>query len=352
MVLRKPPSYLLVEPDRHGNVRYYARVKHRPKIRLRSPPGTPAFRAEHAAAIDRLKSDKLTSEPTKVIAGSFKALVVEYMASPNFQRLDPKTRAWQRRGLEWVCKRCGDLSVALMEPKHVRALRNEPQAPTASRSMLKALKAMFRWASELDKVSVNPALGVPVLLRVSDGYRPWSEEDREKFKVRHPVGTQARLAYALAFYAALRREDVVRMGPRNLRRMPDGSLRLRFRYAKNEHRNPLDGDLPVHPDLAAAIEAVPDSMKRETFIVSSVNKQFGPDTFWRWFKKRCEEAGLDPDLSIHGLRKAALTAIAEGGATTHELAAGGGHRSLSEVERYSRTASRSRLADTAIARLK
>jgi len=94
-------------------------------------------------------------------------------------------------------------------------------------------------------------------------------------------------------------------------------------------------------------------MKRETFVVSEFNsKPFVPDSFGRWFKKRIIEAGLDPDLSVHGLRKSALTAIADAGASTHELAASGGHRTLSEVERYSRTANRSKLADTAIARLK
>ena len=40
--------------------------------------------------------------------------------------------------------------------------------------------------------------------------------------------------------------------------------------------------------------------------------------------------------------------LAEGGRTTHELMAVSGHRSLSEVQRYTEAADRKRLADSAL----
>ena len=39
---------------------------------------------------------------------------------------------------------------------------------------------------------------------------------------------------------------------------------------------------------------------------------------------------------FHGLRKAALTRLADAGCTTHEFAAISGHKTLSEVERYTK----------------
>ena len=349
---RTPPRYLLVEPDRFGNVRYYAYVKHKRKIRLRSPPNTPAFHTEHAAAIAALMSEKPV-DPNPVKASSFKALTIEYMGSPAYGRLDPKTQQWQRRSLEWVCEKAGDLPFAQMEPRHVRKLRNELQSvPAASRTMLKALRAMFRWAIELDKVRSNPTIGVEPIAYVVGGHPPWTIADREAFKARHPLGTPARLAYALTFYSMGRREDVARLGPKHLHRTSDGRLRLRFRYAKNEHRNPMDADLPVHPDLAEAIEAARIPPGQETFIVSALGTSFHPNGLYKWFKAQCKIAGLPQHCSIHGLRKSALAAIAEDGASTHELAAGGGHRTLAQVENYSRSANRAKLADMAIARLK
>ena len=47
--------------------------------------------------------------------------------------------------------------------------------------------------------------------------------------------------------------------------------------------------------------------------------------------------------SSHGLRKYRLTAIAEAGGSAHAIMAWGGHASLSEAERYTRSASRKAL---------
>jgi integrase len=54
----------------------------------------------------------------------------------------------------------------------------------------------------------------------------------------------------------------------------------------------------------------------------------------------------------HGLRKATAAALAEAGASTHEIAAVTGHTSLEEIERYTRAARKKKLADAAMAKLK
>jgi integrase len=51
------------------------------------------------------------------------------------------------------------------------------------------------------------------------------------------------------------------------------------------------------------------------------------------------------------LRKAALRRLAEHGSTTKEIAAVSGHRSLSEIERYTARADQAGLAKAAIAKL-
>jgi integrase/recombinase XerD len=162
--------------------------------------------------------------------------------------------------------------------------------------------------------------------------------------VRHPIGTKARLAMVLLLYTACRREDVVRLGPQNIR-----GDRVRFVQAKNEHRNPVAIDMPVHPDLAAAIENTRSG--HLNFLVTAFGKPFTPAGFGNWFRDRCNEAGLS-HCSAHGLRKAAAARLAERGATPHEIMAVTGHRSLDEIERYTREAARAGLADAAIAKLK
>ena len=63
-------------------------------------------------------------------------------------------------------------------------------------------------------------------------------------------------------------------------------------------------------------------------------------------------AGLPPRCVAHGLRKAALRRLAEAGSTTKQIAAVSGHRSLSEIERYTARADQAGLAEAAIAKLR
>src|SRR6516165_5316799 len=69
-----------------------------------------------------------------------------------------------------------------------------------------------------------------------------------------------------------------------------------------------------------------------------------------WYRDRCDEAGL-PQCSAHGLRKLAATRLAEVGCSEREIMAITGHRSVSEVSRYTKAAEQSRLAERAIAKL-
>jgi integrase len=320
----KQPRYLSFEPDRYGTPRWYARVKGKPKIRIQAPYGSPEFLVEHAAAVAKLLSGApLSDEPVK--RGSFRALCILYYASPSFTLLNNRTKEWRRHALDLIAKNHGALPVAQMRAKHVRGFRDALQAtPAAPLALLKALRALFRWAVEAEHVESDPTIGVAAIRYASSGHRPWSIDEIEKYKDHHPLGTMARLAFALAYYTMGRREDVARLGPQHIR-----NGRVRFRYAKNEHRNPHDADMELHPELAKAIGAAPTL--HLTFMTWN-GKPYSPGGLTRAFRRWCDEAGLPPNCSLHGLRKAALTSIAESGGSTHELAAAGGHRTLGQVE--------------------
>lgn len=88
-----------------------------------------------------------------------------------------------------------------------------------------------------------------------------------------------------------------------------------------------------------------------TFLLTEFGKPFTANGFGNKFKDWCRQADL-PHCSAHGIRKATLTALAEAQATPHEMMAVGGHRSLEEVERYTKAADRRKLADSAMAKLK
>ena len=101
--------------------------------------------------------------------------------------------------------------------------------------------------------------------------------------------------------------------------------------------------------MAEVIAATP--AKHMTFLVTDLGKSFTAAGFGNKFREWCNQANL-PHCTSHGLRKATSTRLAERGATAHEIMAITGHQSLQEVERYTRAASKSRLADSAMSKLK
>jgi integrase/recombinase XerD len=60
---------------------------------------------------------------------------------------------------------------------------------------------------------------------------------------------------------------------------------------------------------------------------------------------------LPKHCSLHGLRKGGARRLADAECTPHEIMAITGHKSLSEVQRYTDDYARARLADSAMAKL-
>ena len=78
--------------------------------------------------------------------------------------------------------------------------------------MLKVLRLLLNYAVEIEMIANNPAIGIKPYKSRNEGFHAWTEAEAAQFEAAHPVGTTARLAFALALYTAQRVSDVVRMG--------------------------------------------------------------------------------------------------------------------------------------------
>jgi integrase/recombinase XerD len=161
-----------------------------------------------------------------------------------------------------------------MKPEHIRALRDEKPTPDGSNMRLKALRALFKWAVEANEAPHNPAKEVAMAPMNSDGYHTWTEDEILQFEQRHPIGTKARLAMALMLYTTGRREDATRFGPQHVRMATVridakevAAKRIVYTQAKNEHRNPVHLDIPLHPELERIINSAPPG--HLTFLTTS-----------------------------------------------------------------------------------
>ena len=270
---------------------------------------------EEAGYLAAMRLDTIASRP--YVFGRIEPADKDYgggvsgVASVRLEPLDRVTRAHIRLNQSPYYHSAGFSSsraipVVLMLPRHVRQLRDElKDSPGAANQRLKALKALFAWAceDEPELAPQNPTLGVKKIKYATNGHHSWNADEVEKFRAKHPIGSKARLALELLLYTGGRREDAVQLGPQNVR-----NRRVRFIQAKNEHRSPVEVDIPLHPNLGAAIAA--RRSEHLTFLGTEYGKPYTPAGFGNAMRDWCDQANLR-HCSAHGLRKACATALAE-----------------------------------------
>jgi integrase len=351
--------------DRHGKVRYYFR---RPGFKLVSLPGLPGsaeFMDVYTAA---LGAEPASLGEAKTRPGSIRALIVAYYQSADWQALDPVTHRNYRSVLEPFCERVGangmkygDLPARGVQVRHVYKLLDlMGDKPGAARNTIKRLRMVWAFGMPRGFVVTNPFKEVK-LPKEGSGFRPWTESDIEKYEAFWPEGSRERLALYLLLYTLVRRSDVVGLGRQHRRAMTlknseTGEVRkvdaLYFTQIKGSRKKgaePTDLVIPLHPQLKAVLDALPAT--NLTYLMTEFGKPFSAAGFTNWFSDSARKAGLPPGSSPHGLRKAGARRLAEAGCTGLELQSVGGWKSLKDVEHYTRSASRSKMAGSAIDKL-
>jgi integrase len=303
-------------------------------------PWSEDFMRQYAAALEGVTVERPSEVgASRTIPGSFDALAVSYYRSPEFQRLSPSTQAVRRNVIERFRIEHGKKPVALLTRAHIKQIIGaKSETPEAANNLLKVLRVLLGHAVDIDMIASNPAINVQRYPSKGEGIHTWTESEVAQFEAHHPIGSKARLALSLMLYTAARRSDVVRFGWQHVQ----GDA-IAFRQKKTDA--PLL--IPIHPALMQVLAATPRT--NLTFLTTEFGKSFTAAGFGNWFRERCDEAGL-AQCSAHGLRKCAATRLADAGCSLHEVMAMTGHRSMSEVARYTKAADQARLARQAMAR--
>jgi hypothetical protein len=175
-------------------------------------------------------------------------------------------------------------------------------------------------------------------LSATKGHHNWTDEEIAQYRAYWPLGTQQRLVMEFALETASRR-GVVRIGPQHVK---NGRIRIERTHGSD------DVDIPISTELQAACDAMPKS--HLTYIVTAYGKPRSKHGLGNDFAQWATEAGLPRHCRLHGLKKAGMRRRAEAGNTTHELIAFSGHKTLTEVQRYTEAADKKRLADSGFAK--
>lgn len=324
--------------DRHGKMRHYFRRPGHNRVPLPGLPGSAEFMAAYQAALQNAPAPVAQA---RAKPGTINALTVAWYASAEFRQLSAITQATYRNIVERFRAEHGDKPFAALQTQHVRKfVAGKAATPAAANRLLSLLRLLMRFAVETGMRRDDPTAGVRRVKVRTEGFHAWTEEEIAAFEAKWPLGTRERLALALLLYTGQRRGDVVRMGRQHVR---NGAMEVR------QGKTGARLSIPLHAALRAALDACPSD--HLTFLVTQQGKPFTPAGFSNWFTDRARDAGLPKGCSPHGLRKAAARRLAEAGCTPHQIAAVTGHRTLSEVQRYTKAADQERLAETALARI-
>ena len=340
---------LIAERLPSGQKRWRVRVAGNPnkKIRLNLTPDHPLF-GEHyhaARAGIELPAPELAKSSIK---GSVGWLVETYQAAmanmAKDGRLDPATVKQRSTFLDWLRAEVGEYSASMPSTQLVLLRDKRAATPGAANNLIKAVRAMYAWAIERGFAKANPATGIPALTAGS-GARPWSLEDLETFRKRHPFGTTPHLALTLFMFTAARIGDVVRLGRANEVKRGD----LIWLDWQPEKRGSRRVQIPILPPLLKAIRA--QQVIGSTYLMTQHGKSFATKkALGTRFANWVSQAGLT-GLSAHGIRKAAGELLALQGASQYHIMAIHGHANAKTSEIYTEGADRARLAQQAMEKL-
>ncbi len=328
--------------DRHGKRRWRFR-KGLFSAELGCDYGSQEFIERYEAAKEGQRTRGLIGV-SKTIKGSLSALIVSYYSSTEFIALSDKTKTDYRGVIERLRNEHGSKRVIHLQRRHVAdMMAKRSDTPSAANNMRKRLIQLLDHAILLDWRTDNPARLVKPFKVNSQGFHTWDEGEISQFFEVHETDSLAHKAVSLMLYTGAARVDVVKLGWSNVR-----NGRIEYRRQKTKKTNGVLISLPIHPELEKVLESL--SKDSFTFLETAYGKARTANGLGNAMRTWCNDANL-PNCAAHGLRKACARRLAEAGATPNQIMAVTGHKTLSEVERYTQAASREDMADSAMSKL-
>lgn len=328
--------------DRHGKRRWRYR-KGSFSAELGSDYGSTEFIRRYEAALEGHRIRGLIGA-SRTVPGSFSALVASFYQSQVFMGLGGSSKKDYRSVIEAVRVKHGSKRVEKLRKRHIQMLLAEKaDTPSAANKRRKRLIQLLDHAIDLEWIGVNVALQTKAYKVTGTGFHTWDEGEIDRFFEAYELGTLPHLATTLMLYTGASRADACKMGWHSI-----SGDRISYRRQKTEKSNGVLIDIPMHPDLIAAIDLCPRD--NFTFLHTAKGAARSPNGLGNDMREWCDRIDL-PSCSSHGLRKACSRRLAEAGATAPEIMAVTGHKNLQQVQVYIEKYSRSRAADSAIAKI-
>lgn len=267
----------------------------------------------------------------RILAGSMDELISLYRASPEFKKLATSTRKNSQIYFDIIGAEYSDYAYASLHRAKVYELRDQHQeTPGKANNLITTLSTLYAWAVKRGMLETNPCTGVE---RLPTGeYQPWPDDVLND--MREAATPMLRLAINVLYYTGQRIGDVCRM---QWNHIEDGYLHV------TQEKTGTSVEIPLHSELVAALGTVP---RESVFLLYGRYKQpFTPDALRE--RLRVLRNRLDVDCKFHGLRKNAVNALLEAGASEYQVGAITG-QTPQTIAHYAKRVNKRTLASAAI----
>lgn len=271
-----------------------------------------------------------------------KDLIRDYEKSPDYQRLAKGSKTNYRRALMRV-EEYGPVAVTDIRRRHILGQRDAlTGTPAEANSLVRMWSLLMMYAVDRDYIIASPAQRIRKL--AIGTHKRWSDAAIEYALTTFKDRTEwARRAVLLGLYTGQRVSDLVKMRWSDY----DGSG---IQVVQQKTGEPLW--IAAHAVLRSELATWKSEARALTILHQKKGaKPWTAQLFSVMFSELVSEHPALEGLVFHGIRKAAASRLAEAGCSVHEIASITGHRSLSEIERYTREANQKANATAAILRL-
>jgi integrase len=269
-------------------------------------------------------------------------VTVEYRESAEWDDLAAGTRRAYEVYLDMIGSSYWDVSVDAIDLSHVLRMRDAHRdQPATANKVFAVWSILLSFAMRRGYIKHHPMVGARVKKLKEGSYARWSEE-AVVFALKNLPEHLARAAM-FGVYTGQRVSDCI--GRRWSEIEDDG-------FNMVQQKTGAELWVPLHSDLKAALK----EWKTTARSVTILNKADGlpwasRDSFKSAFSKAMSRHPELNGLVFHGLRKSAAARLAEAGCSEHEIMAITGHRTLAEVQRYTRQARQKIMAKSAMVKL-
>ncbi len=270
-------------------------------------------------------------------------LWMQYEASPQYERLAPKTKRLYWNGwMGLLSYRWATQDIKKIKRPDVIDIRDHfYNMPGKCRITLAVLNNLLKFAYARGWVEYNHAARIGDLPPLKEIQR-WEEWEVDLFLQTAP--DYLKDVMMMALYTGQRRSDLAEM------KWADYDSRFIF---VRQRKTGKELYVPVHPKLRMRlVEIRIRSQKHRTvpfILLNHFGQKWVPDTIRNSINRHNAKVGI-VGKSIHGVRKTTASLLAEMGCSPAQIMSITGHSTLKEVTRYTAGADQKRLAEEAMTR--